>query len=116
MANLIATDYAGIVKILGPSGSAKIGNNTTATLVPSNVTDAQDIEVRLHGHKIAVLDLRGRVAIRHCGHVTATTFDRLRQLVPAGWKLNYSKGWARATNTVTCLVEDIDADRWLILD
>ena len=61
--------------------------------MPSTVIDGvEDVRVSLHGHTIAVFAADGRVAIRDCGYVTQTTYGRLSQLVPAGWRIRRNKG------------------------
>lgn len=109
MAKLIATDYDGLRKAcLRKGGGATIGNNTHALLMD------EVVGVRLHGHLIAMLHPDGRVAIRDCGWVTTTTYDRLMQLVPAGWRVN-RKGGQGTTSFNKELCSPIFPGEWVIL-
>ena len=90
------TTYGDIVALIRgrKNDTVTLGNNTTATWDWENDT----VTVRLHGHAIVRIHEDDSVDIRHCGCVTATTFDRLRRFVPAGYRVSRKGGMGALTN------------------
>jgi hypothetical protein len=89
MTTLTTTTFDGAKALLASGPKTRtIGNNTT---IEANTIDLLGREpercilVRLHGHAIVALFPGGRVAVRDCGYVTATTYDRINQFLPWGW-------------------------------
>lgn len=83
-------------------------NNTLAYRMDSN-----RIFVVLHNKPIITLMSNNVVAIRTMGRPTVTTFDRLRQVVPAGWQTSRRGGCPLATFNGKST--PIDAYEWLLL-
>lgn len=82
MANLKATDFAGLDKVLANRDARTIGHNTAAR------RDDGDIVVSLHGNDIVRLSPDGSVAATFAGWPTVTTADRIAQfLVTSEWGL-----------------------------
>lgn len=87
-----------LVEHLRTKSEATICNNTK--VVRQDERDpTQGIGLLLHGHKIAILFPDGNVAIRDCGYITTTTYDRLKRVLPPGWEITRKGGqgtaWSR---------------------
>lgn len=109
MATLKATTYTAADRLLGDRSEVVIGNNTTAE------RDGSEIVVRLYGHAIVRLLADGGVCVRDCDHTTTTTYDRLKQFVPAGWKVARTSGYGHAVSVkgARMVIHGMD---WLRLD
>lgn len=66
--------------------SRTIGHNTVA------VRYSDGVAVQLHGHTIALFENDGGVLINQCGYVTTTTHERLRHLLPEGFRIHRKNG------------------------
>ena len=83
MSKLKGTTYYELAALTGSKGFADIGYNTTATFWENG-----RVVIKLHHSNIAMVMSSGVVAIRHCDWPTTITMDRLRQLVPTGWRIS----------------------------
>ncbi len=101
-----------LVEHLRTKSEATICNNTK--VVRQNLHDpTQGIGMLLHGHKIAILYPNGYVAIRDCGYVTTTTYDRLNRVLPPGWQVSRKGG--RGVVWSDNSAGDIWDDYWTLL-
>lgn len=101
------TTYTELVHALGDRDARTIANNTVAF---RGQNDA--ILVALHGHAIARFTA-DEVALRHCGYLTTTTFDRLRRLAPAGWSITRAQGNPRAVKGASSI--SLDDSAWTVI-
>lgn len=103
------TTHAELRRVVG-NGRRVLCNNTTAVYIASG----DYYEVRLHGHTIAVVTANN-VAVRHCGYVTTTTFDRLKRFVPAGWGVSRANGEPHAFHVASGTVAPITSTLFTVL-
>lgn len=101
-----------LVEHLRTKSEAIICNNTK--VVRQDERDpTQGIGMLLHGHKIAILFPNDYVAIRDCGWVTTTTYDRLKRVLPPGWQISRKGG--RGVVWSGNSASDIWGDHWTLL-
>ena len=101
-----------LVEHLRTKSEATICNNTK--VVRQDERDPiQGIGMLLHGHKIAILFPNDYVAIRDCGWVTTTTYDRLKRVLPPGWQISRKGG--RGVVWSDNSASDIWGDYWTLL-
>jgi len=119
MARLRTQTYEGAVKLLGDSHErVTIGNNTTieSDWMPVEGEEPgvneQFVTVRLHGHAIVRLYEHG-VAVRDCGYVTATTYERINAFLPPGWTAHRKDGRGYVARRLGSEVESVEGDAWL---
>lgn len=112
MANLatMPTTWAALTSKVGTGSDVRIGHNTTATYAPSGNEPAYVIA--LHGHSI-VRVFASKVAVRHCGWVSVTTFDRIRRFLPAGWSAGFAGGDPHVRNYRTGERHAVDSSEWV---
>ena len=111
---LKGTTYHELAALTGSKGFAEIGYNTTASF-----WEGGRVVIRLHQSNIAMLMSSGIVAIRHCDFPTATTFDRLKQLVPPRWRISsrggYPVAWFDSPESDLIIQTPIAPYDWLLL-
>jgi hypothetical protein len=118
MANLTATNFDRARTLLAAGGPKVrvIGNNTT---IEVNTYSDEDygtepvILVRLHGHGIVLLFANGDVAVRDCGYVTTTTYDRINAFLPAGYGASRRGGSGTLINRRTNERQAISGQQWV---
>lgn len=108
MAKMLYTTWQELDEQLTGVGKVHVCNNTIAHRL-----DADRIFVALHDKIIITLMSNNVVAIRTMGWASMTTFDRFRQVVPAGWRTSRRGGWPVATfNDKSTPIETLE---WLLL-
>lgn len=109
MATMKSTTYAGIDRLIGSADSVVIGHNTRA------YRDGTDIVIRLWATDIVRLHDDRNVSVRDGDYTTVTTYDRLKQFAPNGWKVyrRNGDGWAESIRGARMVVH---GDRWLRLE
>lgn len=117
MARLRTTTYEGAVKLLGDRHErVTIGNNTTIEsdwfTTDEHGVNERIVIVRLHGHAIVRLSADG-VAVRDCGYVTTTTYDRINAFLLPGYRAGYKQGRGFVRNAGTGNREAVESDAWL---
>lgn len=109
MAKMLHTTWSEFETAFGQTHSkVKTCNNTYGHRLDSN-----RVIISLHNKLIITLMSNGVVAIRTMGWATATTFDRFRQVVPAGWRTSRRGGCPLATFNGKST--PIEASAWLLL-
>ena len=94
MAKLTIPDHptlADLHEALGPREAVKVGNNTYA------VRFADGVAVTLHGHTIALFYIDGRIVVDQAGWPTVTTRERIKHLLPEGFRIHSKLGQAFIT-------------------
>jgi hypothetical protein len=118
-AQMSVTTYEQAVAKLGDKHErVTIGHNTTIESdwhqddTTAERVNERVVTVRLHGHAIVRLYEDG-VAVRDCGYVTALTYQRINQFLPAGYQANIKDFAGRITNRRTGGYEAVSDDAWL---
>lgn len=108
MAKMLYTTWQELEEQFNTKGRVHCCNNTHAHRL-----DSSRIFIFLHDKAIITLMSNNVVAIRTMGWATATTFDRFRQVVPAGWRTSRKGGCPLATfNGKSTPIESYE---WLLL-